>query len=149
MQRPGSAMKCASRYHASRHVKTDPMRSDTFCISSHNMMVFRRVHGGTSHPTQAGSGKTHLLRSAQVQKIWRGAIRGGVQSGRSLGDEEREGSDDREGGRRLERREETPVIITVCRNVHANTPYFIWKSILLNIFSFGHEASRSLSCQPW
>ena len=27
-----------------------------------------------------------------------------------------------------------PVIMTVCRNVHANTPYCIWNSIMDKIF---------------
>lgn len=41
-----------------------------------------------------------------------------------------------------------PVIMTVCRNVHANTPYFIWNSIMDKVFKlktkvreYAHRAS--------
>ncbi|CAN0001543.1 unnamed protein product [Ectocarpus sp. 12 AP-2014] len=107
--------------------------------------VRRLQNAGITRPVillgQSGSGKTRLVRSAQLQRIWRDGTniaptsqplteqeetkeRGLDGSGSST-----QKSDGGRGGGAA-----APAIITVCRNVHANTPYCIWNSILDKIF---------------
>lgn len=84
--------------------------------------------------TQAGSGKTRLVRSLQLQQIWRGAT---AENMEGLGGAQSEEA----GGGNF--RTEAPAIISVCRNVHANTPYYVWKTILNKIFNLRNEVCRS------
>lgn len=87
---------------------------------------------------QAGSGKTHLLRSAQLQKIWQreggaGATKTEQGVGEVKGDVAAAAVAQEDG------EEESAIITAVCRNVHANTSYYVWKSILNNIFDLPGE----------
>lgn len=79
------------------------------------------VFYATINVVQAGSGKTHLLRSVKLQQVWR------EESPVNAGNRD-------EGGGK-----EARSVIAVCRNVHANTPYYVWRSILFKIFSFRPE----------
>ncbi|CAN0418259.1 unnamed protein product [Ascophyllum nodosum] len=93
----------------------------------------------------AGAGKTHLLRSAQLQQIWRTEDERG-RKGKNVGAEARN-YDARE------ERKAAPLITTVCRNVHANTSYYAWRTILHKIFNLpsedeSHAPSALLSPPP-
>lgn len=56
-----------------------------------------------------------------MQQLWKGKMGAGssVGVGPLAGEEE-----------------EAPYIIAVCRNVHANTPYYVWQTVLHKIFQF-------------
>ncbi|CAM9169930.1 unnamed protein product, partial [Scytosiphon promiscuus] len=94
----------------------------------------------------SGSGKTRLVRSAQLRRIWRDATKARRHSRPSIekGQRTQEDASEQIGGADKGRTGSfgngdhatagAPVIITVCRNVNANTPYCIWNSILDKIF---------------
>eukprot|EP00903_Cladosiphon_okamuranus_P010662 g10080.t1 len=106
---------------------------------------------------QSGSGKTRVVRSAQLRHIWRDAANidtpshtektrendleqhdadAGNGAGGGTGGVNGGGGRGGGGGAVM-----APVIMTVCRNVHANTPYCIWNSIMDKIFKLETKSS--------